>query len=133
MNTCAELFIANLESKHLTYDVKELGDETLVAFPYDGRRTNFVFAGDQGDHAQMQTIIERVPDDKFIDVVLACNQINAEFRYVKFAVDKDNDVMVFTDAILDPSTAGEECFELLIRSLKIISDAKPIIMKAIYG
>ena len=81
----------------------------------------------------MMTVIEKVPDEKFVDVVLACNQVNARFRYVKFVVDKENDVIVFTDAILDPSSAGDECFELLIRSLKIISDAKPTVMKAIYG
>ena len=133
MNTCAELFIANLESKKLKYEVRELGDETLVSFPYDNRKTNFVFAGDEGDHAQMMTVLESVPDDKYVDVVLACNQVNARFRFVKFVVDKDNDVVVFTDAILDPSSAGDECFELLVRSLKIISDAKPTVMKAIYG
>ena len=133
MKDCAELFIANLESKNLTYEVREVDDDTVVSFPYDNRKTNFIFSGASGDHAQMMTVIEKVPDEKFVDVVLACNQVNARFRYVKFVVDKENDVIVFTDAILDPSSAGDECFELLIRSLKIISDAKPTVMKAIYG
>ncbi len=133
MNTCAELFIANLKSKDLTFQVKEMDDETLVAFPYNGRKTNVIFGGEDGEHVQLMTLIESVPEEKFVDVVLACNQLNARFRYVKFAVDKDNDLMVFTDAILDPSSADEECFELLVRSLKLIDEAKKPLMNAIYG
>lgn len=133
MNTCAELFVANLKSKNLTYEVRELEEETVVSFPYDNRKTIFIFSGPEGEHAQMLTILERVPEEKFVDVVLACNQINSQFRYVKFVVDSDNDVTARTDAILDTGSADEECFELLIRSLKIIGDAKPVIMKAIYS
>lgn len=133
MNTCAELFIATLKAKDLNYQVKELGDRTLVSFPYDNRKTNFVFSGEDGKYAQMMTVIERVPEDKFTDLVLVCNSMNRKFRFVKFVVDDDNDCMAISDAILDTGTADEECFELLIRTLQIIKDAKPDLMKAIYS
>ena len=133
MNICAEMFIAKLKTKDLNYSVRERDSDVIVTFPYDNRKTNIVFSGEDGAHAQLATVIESVPEDKFVDVVLACNSLNATFRYVKFAVDKDNDVMAYTDAILDPASADEECFELLVRSLKIIGEAKPPIMKAIYA
>ena len=133
MTTCAEMFVANLKAKNLNYQVKELGDKTLVSFPYDNRKTNFVFSGEDGKYAQMMTVIERVPEEKFTDLVLVCNSLNRQYRFVKFVVDDDNDCMAISDAILDTGTADEECFELLIRSLKIIGDAKPDLMKAIYS
>lgn len=133
MNICAEKFIENLKSKDLNFEVKERGEKTVVSFPYDGRKTHFFFSGDDGEYAQMQTLIESVSEDKYVDVVLACNQVNSTYRFLKFVVDEDNDVMAMADAILDPGSADEECFELLIRSLQIIKDAKPTIMKAIYA
>ena len=134
MNTCAKAFADNLKSKDLNFDVRELEDETLVIFPYENRKTTFVFAGDNGEYAQMMTVIESMSDDeKFVEAVMACNQLNRRFRFVKFVVDDDNDVMALSDAILDPNSAGDECFELLVRSLKIIKEARPQIMKVIYA
>ena len=134
MNTCAKAFIDNLKSKDLNYTVRELEDETLVVFPYENRETTFVFAGDDGEYAQMMTVLESMADDeKFVEAVMVCNLLNRRFRFVKFVVDDDNDVMALSDAILEPNSAGEECFELLVRSLKIIKEARPQIMKAIYS
>lgn len=133
MNTCASLFVDFLNAKDLSFGTRELGDESLVTFPYHGRNTIVVFGGDNGDHAQLITTVEAVPDEKYVDAVLACNQLNCTYRYVKFAVDKDNDVVVRADAILDESSAGEEAFELLVRNCQIIDEARPVIMKAIYG
>jgi hypothetical protein len=36
------------------------------------------------------------------------------------------------DAILEPSAATEDAFELLVRLLNIGDEVKPVIMKAIY-
>ena len=134
MNTCAKAFVNELESKNLNYEVKELEKETLVIFPYDNRKTTFVFSGDDGEYSQMMTVIESMPnDEKFVEAVMACNEQNRRFRFVKFVVDNDNDIMALSDAILDPNSAGEESFELLVRCLKIIKEARPQIMKVIYS
>ena len=133
MNTCAELFIANLKSKDLSYEVKETDDAVIVAFPYRGRKTNLVFSGNDGRSVQLMTFIESVPEDKYMDVLLACNKANARFRFVKFAIDPDDDLMVFSDGLLDVNSAGDECLELLARTLYILKDAKPALMNAIFG
>ena len=133
MNVCAEKFTAMLKARNLTYDVFDRADSVLVVFPYKNQKTIFDFQGDDGAHVQLATIIDTAPEDKFVDIVLACNQLNSTYRYVKFIVDSDMDIMARTDAILDVNSADEECFELLGRSLKIISDAKAPLMKAIYA
>jgi hypothetical protein len=42
-------------------------------------------------------------------------------------------VVFHDDAILSPSNAADEAFELLLRTLKIGDDVKPQIMRAIYA
>ncbi len=134
MNLCAESFADVLTSHDFHFSTRELDDgRSVVTFPYDGRRTNFFFEGDNGDHVTMVTQIESVPEEKFTDVVLICNELNGSYKYLKFCVDKDNDVMVHMDAILDPSSAGEECMEMLARGVQILKEAKPLIMKGIYA
>ena len=74
--------------------------------------------------------IGRFDQDKFAQALVACNECNAKFRWVKFSVDNDGDIRVISDAILDDETCGEECFEIVLRMVKIIDDAYPVFMKA---
>ena len=134
MKTCAKAFTDKLTSEDLKYEVKELNDETLVIFPYDNRETVLAFSGDDGEYVQMMTVIESMMDDeRFVVAVLACNQQNRRYRFVRFFVDDDNDIRAFTDAFLDVNSAGEMCFGLLVRSLNIIKEARSEIMELIYS
>ncbi|MCC8356366.1 MAG: YbjN domain-containing protein [Oscillospiraceae bacterium] len=134
MNICAQAFANNLDSKNLTYSVSRDDDKsTVLSFPYKQRRTSIIFSGEDGIQCQFQTVIESVPKEKVTDVILVCNKLNTEYRFVKFVVDSDNDLMNYSDAILTPETAGEECFEVLLRTLQIIEEAKPTFMKTIYA
>ncbi|MCD8321781.1 MAG: YbjN domain-containing protein [Oscillospiraceae bacterium] len=134
MNICAQAFANNLDSKNLTYSVTRDDDSrTVISFPYKQRRTSIIFTGEEGIQCQFQTVIESVPEDKVMDLIVVCNSLNTQYRFVKFVVDSDNDLMNYSDAILTPETAGDECFEVLLRSLQIIEEAKPTFMKAIYA
>lgn len=133
MLTCAELFIASLKAKNLNFTAGETerGD-VVVDFPYQGKVTKCFFSGENGEYFSMYLVYERVPEDKVADLIFLCNELNAEYKWITYYVDKDNDIVFHDDAILDVSTAGEEAFELLVRMLKIGDDIKPRIMKAIY-
>ena len=136
MKVCAEKFTSKLDSENLTYDVLDDNEErTVIAFPYDGKRTLFFFEEDDGSYyVKMRTYVEEgIAEDKYGQAVLMANLLNCDYRWVKFCVTKDNDFIVDQDAILDPNSAGEECFEMLIRNVHIIKDARPHIMKAIFG
>ncbi|MCD8088566.1 MAG: YbjN domain-containing protein [Oscillospiraceae bacterium] len=134
MNICAQAFANNLDSKNLTYSVSRDDDsKSVISFPYKQRRTSIIFTGEEGVQCQFQTVIESVPEDKVMDLIVVCNSLNTQYRFVKFVVDSDNDLMNYSDAILTPETAGDECFEVLLRSLQIIDEAKPTFMKAIYA
>ena len=132
MLICAEKFIENLKSKNLNYAVAdtERGD-TVVDFPYQGKVTKCIFSGEDGQYFSMYLVYERIPEEKVADLIFLCNELNAEYKWVTYYVDKDNDLVFHDDAILSEDSAADEAFELLVRMLKIGDDIKPRIMKAI--
>ena len=133
MKICAELFVNNLKSKDLHFDVDERDDVTIVSFPYDGKVARLVFNGDDGSYLSLYMVYENIPEEKFVEAIVACNELNTQYKWATFYVDKDRDLMVHDDAILSVSNAAEEAFEIMLRILNIAKEAKPILMKAIYA
>lgn len=68
--------------------------------------------------------------NKEADALIVCNILNAEYRWVKFYLDKDNDIVASIDAIIDLDTCGSECMALVRRVVNIVDDAYPRIAKA---
>ena len=71
--------------------------------------------------------------DKFAAGIMACNEMNAQWRWVKFYIDEDMDVMCEMDARIDEATCASECFELTLRVYDIIDKAYPTFMKALWS
>lgn len=134
LNTCATRFTDFLDSKDLRYDTK-LGERgrSIVSFPYDGKVTKLYFSGDDGTYLSMYTIYESVPAEKAADILVVCNELNCKYKWVKFYLDDDNDLIVEADAILTVSTAADVAFELMLRLFDITGESKAKIMKAIYA
>ncbi len=135
MVVCAEMFVAKLRAKELTFNVSEMSDGDIrVMVPFSGKQFNAIFSGDDdGRRVAMRTVFEKCPEDRMADLLIVCNSLNVQYRWLKFCVDNDNDIMVEDDAILSPESAGEECFELLVRTASILDDVKPVIMRALYS
>ena len=134
MLICAQEFIDNLKEKNLNFQHAETETGNVVVdFPYQGKVTKCIFSGEEGQYFSMYLVYERVPEDKVADLIFLCNQLNAEYKWVTYYVDNDNDFVMHDDAIVSADSAGAECFELLVRMLKISEDIKPRIMKAIYA
>lgn len=72
-------------------------------------------------------------ENSLVDVLNTCNELNNRFRWVKFAVDDDNDVNMEIDCIVNEDTSGEVVLELVQRLCNIADEAYPELMKAIYG
>lgn len=134
MLVCAEEYIKGLEKNELNYDVKELKDgDVLVRVPNGGISVNQVFTGEKGEYLSCFYTIENAPEDKVLDAIVMCNTLNMTYKWLKFYVDKSNDVMAEDDAILSEDSAFEEAFELMLRGFKIIKDVKPLIMRSLYA
>ena len=134
MNTCCERFSALLKERELNFQVRELdNDETVISFPYKGKVTECFFGGKEGQYFSLYTVLERVPEEKFMDVVLLCNKLNAQYKWVTYYVDKDKDILAHSDAILSMESAADEAFEILVRCLQVTEEIKPELMRAIYA
>ena len=134
MVICAELFIAKMDAMGVNYNVKETDDRVIISVPFSGTITNVILDNDDnGTHPALRTVFEHCPEDKMADVLFVCNQMNMRFRWVKFYVDNDSDIMIEDDAIVSPENAGDELLELVYRTATIIKEAKPMIMRAIYS
>jgi len=136
MIICAEEFKRVLDGQEFTYDLKEEDDGTVYfGVPFsEGRVVSVIFnISDEGKHVAFRTVFENCPPERIPDMLVICNQLNNEYRWLKFCIDKDNDIMLEDDAIVSPESAGEECFELVVRTARIMKEIKPIIMRGLYA
>ncbi len=134
LNTCAELFTNSLDAKDLGYQAGTDSDgDSVVEFPYKGKTTKLFFTGDNGTYLSLYLVFESVPEEKLADVIFVCNELNNQYKWITFYVDKQNNVVLHDDAIITIENAADEAFELLVRMIQIAEDAKQPIMKAIYA
>ena len=133
MLTCAQLFCDFLVSKNFYFEnsVDDDGD-VIVKFPYEGKITKCIFSGDDGKYLSLYMLYENVPEEKLADLIFACNELNTKYKWVTFYVDGDRDLMLHDDALLSTESAAEEAFEMLVRMINISTEAKPVIMRALY-
>ncbi|MBE6680289.1 MAG: hypothetical protein E7598_07205 [Ruminococcaceae bacterium] len=64
--------------------------------------------------------------------IVACNEINKKYRWVKFYLDDDSDVVASIDAYISDDSCGRECLSLVRRSVSIIDDAYPTFARAMW-
>lgn len=133
LNTCAELFVNDLKAKDMNFGSGTNGDVSYVEFPYQGKVAKLLFSGENGQYLSIYLVYERVPEEKFADMILTCNEMNCMYKWVTFYVDDDSDLILHDDAILSEEHAADEAFELLVRILKIGEEVKPKIMRTIYA
>lgn len=135
MIACAEAFAAKLKEEDIKFAPQELPNgRVCISVPFNGLLTNVFFdPDDDGARPAFRTVLEHCPDERLADVLLVCNAMNNEYRWLKFCIDDDNDIMLEDDAIVTPETAGDECVELIYRTASIIKEIKPTFMRAIYG
>ena len=70
-----------------------------------------------------------VDGNKLAAALVLCNEMNNTWRWVKFYIDRDGDIRVQDDAVIDLSSVGDECDELVSRMVDIIDKAYPDFMR----
>ncbi|MBR2461180.1 MAG: YbjN domain-containing protein [Clostridia bacterium] len=62
--------------------------------------------------------------------VALCNELNSHYRWVKFYIDDDADVIASIDTMIDSDNCGFVCHSMVSRLVSIIDGAYPQIAKA---
>lgn len=73
------------------------------------------------------------PEDKSINVLLALNDLNETYRFVKFSLNANNYVTLTFDSFFLGGDAVTECMFALQTLLKVANEAYPVVMRAIYS
>ena len=129
-----------LNERDLKFEHVDTFDKPLIRLVFGGGDFSYthlvinVIFDEDGESAQIATSpIASVPAEKTSKLLLTLNECNHKFRWVKFYMDEDNDVIADTDVIFDEQNAGEAVLEIVMRTASIIDDAYADIMKGIWG
>lgn len=85
-----------------------------------------------GAHIVSSPIVS-VQTERYAQLLSVCNECNTQFRWAKFYIDNDSDLMVECDVPLRETSVGDECVEVVMRLADIIDSAYGDIMRAAWG
>ncbi len=136
MSRFASIFKNHMDQKGVRY--RDKGDDVIsIIYDTDNAKSVEVLVGFDDDDKNLVTIVSfaigEFPQDKFGEVLVTCNALNNEYRWMKFYVNDNNCITVSSDAILDEKTCGEECMEYVLRMIRIIDTVYPQFMKLRWG
>ena len=100
---------------------------------YPAMKVRFFSSDDDNDVSVRVMQICKVPESKTAKMLMAVNACNNRFRYVKFVMDKDRDINLEYDIPMSTDKVGEVAREILVRIMKVMEEAYPILMKAMYS
>ena len=72
----------------------------------------------------------KFPKEKTMAALVACNDANSEYRWVKFYLDEDQCVTATVDAIVNERTVFDEAIKIIYRMLDIVDTVYHTFMKA---
>ena len=114
MKDLAKEFTDLLDAKDLHYSTFDDSDgDTFVRISLKHMETTFIFSGSDGEYVSMYSPFATIPENKLPDLLIVCNSLNSQYKWLKFYLNKDNDLMIQDDAIIHEGSAGDECLELL--------------------
>ena len=61
-----------------------------------------------------------------------CNEANSRWRWVRFHINEDGEIIADLDAYLVADSCGEECYFLLRQLVRAIDEAFPLIARRVY-
>ncbi|MBQ8053718.1 MAG: YbjN domain-containing protein [Lachnospiraceae bacterium] len=131
-----EMISKYMDSKGWHYQVLQEG--ALIKTGFNGKNAQkvdlYIHIEEERNEVHLRSFnYIRVPEDKMNNILRLCSQMNKTYSWVKFYVDeKDMTVTLADDAVVEPSTCGDETFGLMYRMLLICDDAYPEFMRALY-
>ena len=109
-----------------------------IGWSFDGGTIEIFFDFDETDtHVHLEGLnFIKVPEDKFDSLALykTINECNCTYTHVKFVLDTENgQILARDDDVIQLDSCGPECYELMMRMVRIVQDAFPKFMKAMWA
>ena len=129
-----------LTARGISYEYIDAFDRPAIGMAFGGGDYTFdhiaftVAFDEDGESAQIvSSAIASVPRQKTEKLLAVLNQCNSEFRWARFYLDEDNDVIADTDVVFGEDGAGFAVVESIMLAASVVDDAYPEIMKGIWG
>ena len=129
------------DNANIKSDIREI--ETLSAVTlgfsgsnYKGIQIHFVSGGDGNDVTIRTDEFAQFPKNKMPAGIMLMNALNQKYRYVKFFMNMSTGGVCLQYDIplsVDDNNLGHVSSEILLRISKLLEDAYPEIMKAIWS
>ena len=126
---------SRLELKVFT-DENEAQSVVWLQFPVKNGppyRIQFISRDDDNDVAVRIFSLIHVESSQIEKVLPAINEVNTKYRYVKFVIDKDGDINVEYDFLVKALNVDNCAEEIVIRFVKILDEAYPVLMHALWA
>lgn len=125
-------FIDLLEEKDIKYTPKE----NVVDLLWGGQNAesiHLLMCFDPEDKPLVQVvgvdIVSFKEEEQRAAAVIACNELNAQYRWAKFYLNDAGAIIAEADAILTDTDGAEIAVELMYRVVNIIDEAYKILMR----
>ena len=96
-------------------------------------RIRFISRDDDNDVAVRIFSLVTIDKDKRDKVLPAINNLNNKYRFLKFILDDEGDVNVEYDYLLKCPSPAASATELVVRIVKIVDEAYPELMRAMWA
>ncbi len=102
-------------------------------FSYPHLRVLVIFDEDgEGVHL-ISTRFVQIPEGRADVVMRICNACNKRFRWIRFFIDNDGDLVCDADAVITEESCAKVCTELTWHMASIMDRAYPEFMKALWA
>ena len=121
-------FMSYMDKKDVKYTVFD-EEDNIVYLAFGGDKETFVLVDfdEEGNDADSVHFVSqgfaKAERSKIPMALVKLNEINRQFRWVKFHMDEDGVISADCDAVISPGTVGEECLQITIRMSNIIESA----------
>lgn len=114
-----------------------LRDDLLrTGWSFEGGSIDIFFHFDESDsHVHLEGVnFIKVPESKYDAMYKVLNQCNDQYTHVKFVLDTENGQLnARDDDVIQLDSCGPECYELMLRMVKVVEAAFPSFMKAMWA
>lgn len=127
-----------LDEMELKYTLEKRGEHEILKVGMATKAAvapmfTFLPGGEETDLHIAVIPLTRCLPQKRIELLRVLNDLNCRYRYAKFSMDKDNDVIVRYDVARKNGTAGQTAVEIMLRMRNIIEECYPEIMRTIWA
>ena len=139
MYQAAERIYEAFLRKNIKCKLREKGGMSLVETAFSGRNfasVNLYFLSntDGNDVALRVSGVVKFPPERLARLYEACNELNRKYRYAKFVIDPEKNVVnMEMDIPSSCENVGAVAEELLVRAVSILDAVYPQLMQATWA